>query len=301
MAGSTQATIAVAAPSYAKRKARALIGWLPEQDGALWISGRQMHAAPDPAHMARCQQARQSVAARHAGLDQAGFSAALPPELQPHIDALRAHPWGAQALADAGEPKLVDLRRIRAAQPVVHVEDAVKRVDGLTATDLLAIAKVTLPIPPATPITLPLIFDAAKNAHIISSANPNLRVMGNFTAPVQGPTGLVVQGIGFLVGQSESYLSVAGVNGRYFLRDGYHRAYGLLRAGITHVPALVREFASFEETQMPAHGLLPIEAFLGDRPPTLSDYLDDTVGVDTFAPITTKMILIQALEVTPLG
>jgi hypothetical protein len=185
---------------------------------------------------------------------------------------------------------------------VVHVEDAVKRVEGLTAADLLAIARVTLPIPPATPITLPMIFDKVKNAHIVSSANPNLRVMGNFIAPVQASTGgPVLQGVGFVVEQSESYLSVAGVNGRYFLRDGYHRAYGLLRAGITHVPALVRDFTSFEEAQMPAHGLLPMEAFMGDRPPTLPDYLDDTVGVDTFAPITTKMIIVQALEVTPLG
>ena len=181
MAGSSQATIAVAAPSYAKRKARALIGWLPEQEGVLWISGRQMQAAPDPAHIARCQQARQAVAARQAGLDQAGIVAALPPELQPHIDALRAHPRVAQILTEMGEPKLVDLRRICAAQPFVHVEDAVKRVQGLTAADLLAIARVTLPLPSATPITLPMTFDPARNAHMISSANPNLRVIAQFT------------------------------------------------------------------------------------------------------------------------
>jgi hypothetical protein len=54
VAGSTQATIAVAAPSFAKRKARALIGWLTEQEGALWIAGREMQATPDPAHIARC-------------------------------------------------------------------------------------------------------------------------------------------------------------------------------------------------------------------------------------------------------
>jgi hypothetical protein len=301
MADSSQATIAVAAPSYAKRKARALIGWLTEQEGTLWISGRQMQAAPDPAHVARWQQARAAVAARAAGLDQAGVIADLPPALQPHIDALRAHPWGALVLADMGEPRLVDLRRIRAAQPVIHIEEAVKRVEGLTAPDLIGIARVTLPIPPATPAAPPLMFDPAKNAHIISSANPNLRVLTPFAMPVQGPNGVMMQGIGFAVAQTESYLGVAGVSGRYFIRDGNHRAYGLLSAGITHVPALVREYPTYADSKMPVHGPLPVEEFMGDRPPTLSDYLDDAVSVDTFAPITTKMIVVQALDLTPLG
>jgi hypothetical protein len=36
-------------------------------------------------------------------------------------------------------------------------------------------------------------------------------------------------------------------------------------------------------------------------PPLLPDYLDDAVSADTLAPLVTKMIVIQALEVTPLG
>jgi hypothetical protein len=301
MADSTQATIAVAAPSFAKRKARALIGWMTEQEGALWISGRQMQATPDPAHVARWQQARQAVTARAAGLDQAGAVADLPPELQPHVEALRAHPWGALVLADMGEPRLIDLRCIRAAQPVIHIEEAVNRVEGLAATDLVGIARVTLPIPSATPTELPVMFDEAKNAYIVSSANPNLRVITRFNAPVQGPNNVQLLGVGFAITLTESYLGVVGVNGRYFIRDGNHRAYGLLRAGINHVPALVREFPSYADSKMPVHGMLPIEEFLGDRPPTLADYLNDAVSVDTFAPITTKMIVVQALEITPLG
>jgi hypothetical protein len=33
----------------------------------------------------------------------------------------------------------------------------------------------------------------------------------------------------------------------------------------------------------------------------LSDYLNDQVSAETFAPLVTKMIVVQALEVTPLG
>jgi hypothetical protein len=134
-------------------------------------------------------------------------------------------------LADTGEPKLIDLKRIRAAQPMIHIEEAVKRIEGLAPADLLGIARVTLPVPPATPEALPLMFDPPKNAYIVSSANPNLRVISQFNAPVQGPNNVQMLGVGFAIAQAESYLSVVGVNGRYFLRDGYHRAYGLLHAG----------------------------------------------------------------------
>jgi hypothetical protein len=300
MADTTQATVAVAAPSFSKRQARALIGWLTEQEGALWIAGRQQVRAVDPAHVATCQKARAVVAARPAGLDQTGVVTDLPAELQAHIAEVRAHPWGALVLADSGEPKIVDLRRIRAVQPMVLVEDAVARVAGLAANDLVALARVTLPVPAATPPLLPVVFDAAKNAYIISSANPNLRVVMPFNTPMQDANGAQMLGVGFGLKQSESYLNVGGIGGRYFLRDGYHRAYGLLKAGITHVPALVREYASVAEAPLPAGMLLP-DLFLGDRPPTLMDYLDDAVSVDTFAPITTKMIVVQALEITPLG
>jgi hypothetical protein len=63
---------------------------------------------------------------------------------------------------------------------------------------------------------------------------------------------------------------------------------------LSHIVVAALVNLSFDET-------IEVEEFMGDRPPTLSDYLDDDVGVDTFSPITTKMIVIQALEMTPLG
>jgi hypothetical protein len=50
---------------------------------------------------------------------------------------------------------------------------------------------------------------------------------------------------GFAVALNPSYMQVVHYRGRYFLRDGYHRAYGLLSRGITVVPAFVRETTTF--------------------------------------------------------
>lgn len=295
MDGPSQLPITASTPSYAKRKARALIGWLSEQEGALWAAGRDAQAAAaQPEHLEACKSARQNVAARLPGIDQSNLFQPVPAELQAHIDALKADPESAQVLATSGEIRIVDLRRVCAAQPHVLVEDAKRRVEGIAAGDVLALARVTLPVPKRE--QFPVTFDPLKNTWLLASPNPNLRVLGNFSTSV-GPG---FAGFGFAVGLQQSYMQVAGVDGRYFLRDGYHRAYGLVAAGITHAPALVKDFNTLEEAQMPP-GLLPQSAYLGERPPLLVDYLDDSVAVDTNIPSTTKMIVIQALEVNSIA
>jgi hypothetical protein len=197
-------------------------------------------------------------------------------------------------VAGSGEPRMVDLAKVCAVQPQIHIGDAVQRVKAILPADLRALAELALPL--AKEDRLPATFDPQKNAWILSSPNPNLRVVGNFNQPV-GPGFL---GFGFAVALTQSYLQIAGVGGRYFLRDGYHRAYGLLSAGIRQVPALVKEFGSWQEVGLPAPGLLPQSAFLGERPPLLADYLDDTVSIDVTIPSTRKVIVVQALEVNSL-
>jgi hypothetical protein len=123
-----------------------------------------------------------------------------------------------------------------------------------------------------------------------------LRIIGNFAGPV-GP-GLI--GFGFAVAVLPSFLQVAKVQGRYVLRDGYHRAYGFLRRGISTVPAFVRSFGQFEELGLPV-GLLPPSVYLGERPPTLSDYDDDLVSESVMLPASQKMVVIHGLELSPLG
>ncbi len=294
MTTTTQAVTASSEPSYARRKARTLIGWLSEQEGALWIAGRQMAQEADPEHIARCRAARAAVELRPEGHSQNNIFQPLPDTLTEHIASLRAAPRTAQILADAGEPRMVDLRLVCAAQPTIYVDDAANRVRDLVATDAPGIAAVTLPL--HTPKKMPVGFEPQKNAWVFSSPNPNLRVAGNFSVEVAPG----VNGFGFVVEVALSYLQVAGFNGRYFLRDGYHRAFGLLAAGIHFAPALVKDYAAFEEIQMPI-GLLPPPTYLGSRPPLLVDYLDNTVAADTHLPVMTKMVVIQALDLNSVA
>ena len=48
-------------------------------------------------------------------------------------------------------------------------------------------------------------------------------------------------------------------------------------------------------------GMLPQGAYLGDRPPLLGDFLDDKVSADVTAPAVHKLVVIQAIELAPIG
>jgi hypothetical protein len=104
----------------------------------------------------------------------------------------------------------------------------------------------------------------------------------------------------FQVGVTPSFVKVAQVGDRLILCDGHHRVLAFLRRNITTVPALVRNYASIDELGVTADMLAP-EMLLGERPPTMLDYLDDSVSADVIRPSTNKLIVVQALELRPLG
>jgi hypothetical protein len=238
--------------------------------------------------------ARANVAARAADLDQAGIVAPSPSELTDHEAQLRS---SSPTMFDEGwHLGLVDISRVCAFQPAVHSADAHRRA-AAGAEDMVGLAGITVPVVARTPLRAS--FDEARNAWVIVSSNRNLRLIGRFTAPVPGsPLGGASgdpPGFGFVVTVVPSYLQVAEFRGRYILRDGYHRALGLLTAGIRTVPALVCSVAAIEQLSVP--GALPQEAYMGDRPPVLADYLADDVAADVLLPASQKMVLIQGMEI----
>jgi hypothetical protein len=189
---------------------------------------------------------------------------------------------------------IADLPRVIAVQPNVFVDSAEERARAIDPADLLSIAGISLPLP--EPVPLPAQFDPTRQAWIFSARNPNLRITGQFGGQVAPGTA----GFGFTLAVSPSFMQVAGFDGRLMLRDGYHRAYGLLRRGITRVPVFYRQFATIEELHLP-QGMLPQAAYLGDRPATIADYLDNVVAASVDLPATQKMIVISGLELAPIG
>lgn len=187
---------------------------------------------------------------------------------------------------------IVDLSVVCSLQQSVASQQAEERVSAVDPDDLVSIADVTLPPPTATEI--PMQFDEQTKAWIITAPNPNLRITG--AAQVGTDTGPLC---GFTFGILPSFLQVARHHGRYVLRDGYHRAYGLLARGIKRAPAFVRDFGVGALGTNP--GLFDTDVYLGDRPPLLEDFRADDVAGDVDVPAVQKMIVIQGMELSPLA
>jgi hypothetical protein len=275
------------------RPGRALIGWMTEEQATLSMAARRADQADAPELAVRARTAREAVAGREPGVDQADVLEAPPGELDPYLDRLRQHPQSAPFFDEGWEVQLVDLRRLCSLQQTVQSEQATERAAGLDADDVAALAALTLP-EPVEGQELPVQFDETRQTWVISAANPNLRINGHFGGQIQ--EGVI--GFGFIVAVLPSFLQVARHHGRYVLRDGYHRAYGLLARGINVVPAFVRDFGVADLGV--SSGLFGTDVYLGDRPPLLPDFLDDAVAADVRIPIAQKMIVIQGMELTPL-
>jgi hypothetical protein len=266
-------------------------------DAHRMLASNRLDATPDIEHIELAQRARDRVASRSPGLDQDGLIVDRPAEIEAHVDALRASPSATQMFAEGWSVELVDLTRVCAFQPLVFSDQAEERVQNVNAHDLASIASVTLPV--LTDTQMPIQFDNVHQSWLVSSGNPNLRIVGAVGPFVQMPGAPPV--LGFAVAVTPSFLQVGRHRGRHYLRDGYHRAYGLLRRGITVVPAFVRDITAFEELVPDPRMMLPQDSYQGQRPPLLVDYLDDEVCASVRVPAMHKMIVIQGLELSPIG
>jgi hypothetical protein len=242
------------------------------------------------------EAARQAVTARDPFVVQGDVVEDVPEALGDHIQQLGGDTEAAAMLSQGWVVRMVDLTRVCGFQPTVFSDSAAERVSGLDGSDMAAVARVTLPFGPPEELTPS--FDPGRNCWLLSSRNPNLRVVCNFAGSVATPQG-ALPGFGFVVTVSKSFMQVGEFEGRCFMRDGNHRAMGLIGADIHRVPAFVKKVASIEEL-VPAN-MLPQAAYRGSRPPFLPDYLDDTVAASSTLPAVQKLVAVQALELSPLG
>ena len=272
-----------------QRPARVLVGWLDPAQAASWLAGRRDGVEATPEQVVRAERMRAAVASRDAGVIQTPAIGEAPEALESHVATLARNSEFSAMLADGFRVAIADLRELCALQPYIYTDQASARVAAVDPANIASLAAITLPnVAPEPPAPH---FDEAKQAWVFWSDNPNLRILGPFNAELE-PSGFA---FGFLVGVTTSFLQVTRFSGRYFLRDGYHRAYGLLARGITHVPVMLRECRTAAEFTPPP-GTLPLDVCLGARPARLPDFFDDAVSATVTAPAPRRLAVVQAHE-----
>jgi hypothetical protein len=282
-----------------QRPLRVLTAWLSEQEAILALLGRQPMSQEELEEVSRKIAACKAVLAARPVFSPTNSVIDMD---DPVLQAVKERPDIRAAFAGLNWcPAMVDLRGVLAFQKVISVEGLEAR---LASAHLGKEQLFELCLPPEQPLSpSAIVGEMGGRAFTVSSLNPNLRIVGSQVGVVEMNPGsdlpsVQVQALMFLISTGTSYLQVVHYKGRYFIRDGYHRAVGLLREGINMVPCILIDAQNFHEQVVLSRPqeFLPYELLFGDRPPRLTDFWDDDVADAVQRPATRKVIRVRGDE-----
>jgi hypothetical protein len=184
---------------------------------------------------------------------------------------------------------VVDLRRLLAFQRRLALDPARKLIDMPRERDWPALLSLAAGQPRGTEHTLQVRSTNATSADIVlETSNPDLHVRVDATS---GGDLLPLSLFG-----GSPFFEVAEFRGRWFLRDGYHRAFHLLSAGIHAMVAVVVHARSSEDIGANQPWFFSEDVLFSTRPPRVADFLSADLTVSYPRPRLTKTILIRVEE-----
>lgn len=279
-AESTSASPQPASEEVSRRRVRMLLGWMTEHEGVSALLGRPPMLGEDvTAPRAIWQAARNAVQARPVYIPGRVL---LDNGDRTQLDAIAHRPGVAAAFSGMiWRPEWVDLGEVLSFQKGIVLDGADERI-GSADRDADALFRLCIPDEAPAPSQAAISSDPDNKGFTISSLNPNLRIAGAQVSdadvsPALGMPPTKMKAFTILAFTGLSYLQVVRYRDRCFVRDGYHRATGLLRRGVRAVPCIFIEARNFGEVGCPP-GSLTDEIMYGDRPPRLVDFWDDATS-----------------------
>jgi len=194
-----------------------------------------------------------------------------PASASTHIEGIRRNPIFAAAYGSGAEVMMIELGKLVAFQHWVDadVSDGVHGagVDG--KPDLERILQTCLPpdiIQPAKTL-----WQGNQRSIAVYSTNNTLDIS---SPDINQATGQVT----FSLFSGTNLMLVREHKGRYILANGYHRALLLRSRGVEMVPAVLARVVN-QADAVPGQGFIAPELVFADRPPTVDDFLDDSLSV----------------------
>lgn len=212
--------------------------------------------------------------------------ALLDAESRMHEAVLRPHAARAELLLEMNgldwSLGIVDLRHLLSFQRRLSFDSRAPAQPMPTAQDWAGLLHFSFGSP--RPISVTSHLDDA-GALELQSEDPNLQLRFS----IGGAQPITLYG-------GSPFLEVAEFRGRWFLRDGYHRAYRLLTHGVAAVPAVVVRARSLRELGAVQPWLFPEETLFSDRPPRVVDFLDNLLNLQYTRPPLLKTLRLTVEE-----
>jgi hypothetical protein len=184
---------------------------------------------------------------------------------------------------------MADLRNVLSFQKAVS-GGGEERIGTNDPHDLPSLFAFCLP-PANQAQNMPGILDEGGKGVSFASPNPNLRVTNMQRVNANGQ-----DFIGFGIGFGLPFVQVVEFQNRWFIRDGYHRSRALVASGIHTIPCIFIRARNAQEYGGDSPAFFRWNVVFGERPPFLSDFLDEHVAATVSKPIVGKIIRITAQE-----
>lgn len=181
---------------------------------------------------------------------------------------------------------VVDLRKLLAFQRRVSVEpdDGRRLQDGENWEQLISLAF------PERKTDFTFSINPDGSDAVIRSTNPDLKLV------IDSPLPAGTLSLPLSIDLGSPFIEAAHYNGRWFLRDGYHRAHSLLKIGIHRVPAVVIWARTIEELGTVHPWFFDRTVLFSEHPPRLIDFHDSELVIHYRRPMREKLIRVSVEE-----
>lgn len=275
-----------------------LLGFYAQQEARQFLQGKQLPQPDFDEIMKRWDAARALIGTLAPLSHEPEVRPILEPDLLLEIAKVTERPDFKQVFPEGTwSISLVELSAIVAFQPNIDVGYAASQAgETLSSSDLLS--AVRLCFPHGKPAALAINLDQAQKAITVSGINPSLQVVG-YNWGQQDPQGPFV--VSFFIHPGPNVVQVSRYRGRYFLSNGYHRTYRLMKAGFTHIPCLVKSANNLAETGALAPGFFSESVLMSPRPPLFTDFGNEVLGITVPVHAMKKVVRIRPDEYFTLG
>jgi hypothetical protein len=267
------------------RRGRALLGFVSEQDAVNFLNG--MCVIQNQNELDAYKEKWRHAADLAARIKLRTLSPVnqqeLPHSYSGHAKQLTEQPAFRQLFGTNFALREVELERLIAFQRYIDSEHS-KELATKMASDEKSVLECCLPLEFRQ--NLQVTFDQTIPGVTFSSVSPKLQLAGLQLVGLGGPEvtlggqPVAQPGVLFAIGTQQNYVQVARYKNRYFLKNGYHRAYAALLSNRRHIPAVVSEFDDFAGVGALNPAFFPKELLMSDAPPLLPDFLNDGIALD---------------------
>jgi hypothetical protein len=267
------------------RQGRGLLGFMSEQEAVEFLRGTCVfeNEAELKSAQGKWASASRAVAELIRPL-RAPERKPISQHFDKYLEQLAAQPVFKQSCGGDYTLQQIEIDNLIAFQRNIDTEYATELASKMKASEQ-SVMESCLPL--SFQQNLDVTFDpSTPGAVTFSTFSPKLIFSGMHVVGVGGPQvrigeQLIQQpGALFLVGAQANYVQVTELNSRFLLKNGYHRAYAALLAGLKHLPVVLTKITDFAETGALRSGFFPKERLMSEAPPLLKDFVDDRFAME---------------------